>query len=427
MPAATSYSPDDKKIRQQADAEFKSRRGLVEHNKKYYRGDHKRPLVDEKDNIVLNLAREALDATISFLVPSMPIIETGDPGINQWLADQWQAAGGATLLLNLAKNGGFSGQCFARVTQPDGMNTAVFPLNPANIIVWWDADDLTQVLWYELRWNVGKRHYRQDIIYNVDSWVIRDFEQISGRWHMVPDGETVWPFTLAPIVDWQHLEEPNQYYGSHEFQHLGLNDHVNKVASDISRILRFHAFPRTVAIGVEKTDIQESGIDDLWTIPNPDAKVQNLEMESDLTASMEFLKLLMAHYDAESRVVKVSGTLDSFKSVTNLGIRTAFMPMLSKNETLRRMYDVGIRGISTRLLMVNGEPLPEQELSIIWPEPLPIDRREQVANVQAELNLAIISPQTAARDLGRNYDAERELIADSFEFDGDIFAPPPTP
>lgn len=414
MPSATDYTPTDRATLASANTERRQREQLHDRNWAYYAGQHRAPLRteadDHDDNLVLNLCQQTIDRTIAFLVPGFPRLHLpARPADTQFLHDAWQQSGDAALLSNLALNGALNGHCVARVVQGvqgaqsvqgvqgghggRGAAPRVVSLNPRDVVTFWHADDATEVLWHELRWQDGRVQWRQDIVNEGQRWLIRELRMVGARWEL--QAEIIWPYALGPLVDWQHLPHPTQYYGQHELPHAPLNDAVNKVASDIARILRFHAFPRTIGTGFDAASVQRAGIDDFWTITNENAKVYNLEMQSDLGTSLRFLQLLTDAFLAQSRVTMLHGDPDSVKGVTNLAIRALYMDMIAKNEVLRRHYGGGLQALSQRLLLLGGRDASTPP-DIYWGEALPTDRREQVELVARQLELGVLDAETAA-------------------------------
>lgn len=402
MPAADRYTPDQAALRAAADEELRDKNRRFRRHHDYYAGYHRRPLTPRDghdDNIIFNLCRAAIDRTITFLFPTMPgfVLPQDMPEeAGGWLHQVWEENGGAALLAALALNGALNGHVFARVSEGDP-RPRVVALSPAQTLIFWQSDDYAQVLWYEIHWQRGRTPCRQDIVNDGAVWQIIDYAAPGGRWEQ-SGAPVIWNSPFAPLISWQHLPRPLEVYGDHELGHAGLNDAVNKIAGDINRILRFHAYPRTIGTGFEAGTVQSTAIDDFWTIASPDAHVFNLEMQSDLTSSLRFLDLLMQTFWLQSRVTVLSQAPENLQNVTNLGLRAAFMDMLAKNEVLRRAYGWGIQEISRRLLLLGGfAPVAPQ---ILWREALPADRREEIAIAQAEMELELLDKKQALARLG---------------------------
>jgi hypothetical protein len=430
MPAASAYwsmleQNAISELSQAADDERKARAQIHSGNWAYYDGDHRKPLKVKNNvdnNVILNLAAQAVDRTVAFLFPDKPEIELDDNGAaenedEKYLDACWDAASGAVLLTNTALNGALDGHVFLRVVEADrvGELPRVILLNAAKVIVYWDADDLDCVLWYEIIQTRKGVQWRQDIVNLAEitdgaeqGWRIFEYVYKQSKWQL--DGEPIdWTYELGPLVDFQHLPRPNRYYGEHELKHARLNDAVNKVASDVKAILRSHASPKTIGTGVQPAAVQETAIDSFWAIPNEAAKVFNLEMNSDLASSMTYMQFLADTFMAQSRVAMLRGGPDQYKNITNLGIKAAFMDMIAKNEILRRQYGQGIIEVCRRLLMLGGRAYDVQP-TLRWASALPVSALEDVQVAQAEINMGVISKETVAGKLGLKWDDEAKRI-----------------
>lgn len=445
MPAAMKYvTPDDPtrfSIGNQLNTSNEERRLLAEvfeRAEKYYEGRQPKPLsVDEDgidDNIIVNLTKQAVDRTLSFLFPS-PFRLVTDPAREnspeeQYLNDTLNTNGGPVFWDGVAYNGALAGHNFVRILPPDPDNerNPDFPrlVNyvPGSVIAYWKADDKERVLWYEVRWTALGDNYLQDIRRSDDgnSWVIETFLQRKGTGRFEPmGGPEVWPYRLSPIVDWPHIPMTNRFYGKGEVtgDQTQLNDSINRTISDMSRILRFHAFPKTVGIGINSEDIQETAIDGFWTTENPEANIFNLEMRSDLASSMNMLQYLSDAHLAQARVVIMRGTVKDFQRVTNTGIRAVFLDMIAKNQLLRASYGEAIQRIAQRILLLGGySPIRPD---VMWPDPLPTDDTEAINTLAIERNLNIVSHETASKK--RGYDWEEEKSQQEDEMDLEFLKP----
>jgi hypothetical protein len=59
------------------------------------------------------------------------------------------------------------------------------------------------------------------------------------------------------------------------------------------------------------------------------------------------------------------------------------------------------------LILANMQPVP---CEIVWPDFLPVNGTEQVATIKTELELGVISKQSAASELGIDWEQEQERI-----------------
>lgn len=408
MPAITRYNPDDTTIRIRADEELATRRARMTRIRAYYEGEHPPQLTDLRDNVVLNICKQVVDETVAFLVPDMPRFELDtDPDSKTvreaWLHRAWDDNGGAMLVHNMALNGALTGHVFARIV-PNTPYPRIITLNPANVLVWWGADDYQTIHAYEIRWEDSTTRYRQDIYKEEANWIIADYAQQhpkSGRKAGVWERTSQTTLPYCPMISWAHLPYPNAHYGRDELGAVvGLNTHINKVASDIKSILRYHAYPTTVGTGFSAKDVQETRIDGFLTIPDKDARVFNVEMQSDLASSLALLDRLEAHLLGISRVVLSRGGVDAFRGMTNLAVRTAYLPMLLKTEQLRRAYGWGLRQIAHRMLDFCPVPAAEDEtMSLYWSDPLPTSRADELAGLLREYKEGLVDMEALKRRL----------------------------
>jgi len=420
MPAALRYMPNDTAIRDAASGELAARRAAAGKAWNYYDGKHKPHLKtragEPDDNVAVNLIKQTADREVSFLVgPEFPILELGsaEDAAEGWLRTAW--ADGARVLARAAKYGVVEGHAVVRVMPapvPDGAGgnaVRLVVLSPSNFLAFWRADDVEEVLWYELHWEAGKTKCRQDIVHSeTGEWMIHDWEMADsgGDWRLTTSA--VWNYTLPPIIDWQHETNPRAYYGQGIESAIPLNDRVNKVMSDVVRILRYHAAPRTVGTGFKTEALVPTGIDNFLTVENAQAKIYNLEMTTDLASSMAAVNFLSGALLAERRITVLKGDAADFQRVTNLGIRTIYMDQLSKNEELRRNYAAGIQKISQIMLMIGG--YAGRTPKVIWRDPLPIDPAEATGIIERQRLMGLVSAETAAKDLGRDWALEQERL-----------------
>lgn len=412
------------------DKERRERHKLFTTNERYYNGDMDDPLIiDENDavndNVILSIIKQTVDRTLSFIFPDIPRFVI-DPNLDQnpqekFIDDTLRINGGLVFLNGLAKNGALGGHNFIKIMKSDPTieSSGDFPrlinLHPTQVTIYWDASDKARVLWYEIRYEAGENKYIEDTVFEGTRWATTNYIRRKGktRWEINSDTE-FWDSILSPIVDSQHLPDPNRKYGDSDVDNAlrKLNDGINRVASDVSRILRFHAFPKTVVTGVgSKNDINQTEIGSMYTIANPDAKVTNLEMESDLASSMNFLSFLKDDAYLTSRVVKVTGNVKDYQRVTNASIRSVYLDQLAKNELLRWSYGDLLQRLARRILLL-GFGSESIRPTILWQDPLPTDDTEAVNITAIERSLDIKSRETASKERGYDWESEKEKMTE---------------
>jgi hypothetical protein len=397
-----------------AEGEMTQRRKQIDAAWAYYEGNQKRPLKvrpgQPDDNVILNVCRKTIEQAVALLFGEPPTFEIGSQGDDpedEALEALWAANDAPIFLHNLALEGALTGHVFVKLAPVEGGVRFVL-LNPRMVTVYWRPDDMDQVTAYSISFEQGDTSLRQDIVNLGGSWLVRDLVRERGKnWAVM--NEVIWGFPWAPIVEWQNLPDPEEYYGDPDLVRPELNDALNFLASNTMRILKFHAHPKTIGTGMRSTDLQATDVDGFWSVPNSEAQIKNLEMQSDLGSSMAFLTFLQGWFFSEHRAVDMSTFAKDMGNITNFGLRTLYKDALDKLATKRALYGTGLADISERALALMGwaaRPV------VTWPDPLPFNDQEEIAGIQTEMGLGILSKETAASLRGRNWEQEQERIAD---------------
>lgn len=459
MPEAVRYydDPNSQEARRVEEYHDKERSDRAKsHNTAwdYYNGNHRQPLKADgtgtNDNLIINLIEGIVDKGVSANLGvddtgvargvSFEIVDTpGEQGFmrraaglarrvlgqrpqvsadQKFLDEVFKANRVALLLLDALTNGSVMGHVFIKIV-PDGRESddgqlvpRLINLHASNVTVFWDAADVERVLWYRIQYGENGRRTRQDIVRGTNEdgsesgqWLIYNFSEIAtGRWQAVGDPET-WSYSWPPIIDWKNLPAPNNYYGKSDIGTIGrLNDGVNFVASNTQRILKHHAHPKTIASGVGANGIEATSIDGLWAIPSHEAKVYNLELQSDLSSSLQFIGLLWRAIFDLARELNPGTVADKLGAITNFGLRVLFNDSLSKAGIKRLLAGESLKRLCRHLLELGGYN-PRVEINVMWPDPLPSDLLQTAQALVAMMPFGL-SNQTALERAG--FDPEQE-------------------
>lgn len=409
MPGIFEYPTKPGDVEKLARAELTARKNYMSTTWKYYRGEHKRQLKvkpgQPDDNVIMNLAKKLVDTGVAMLFGrgvQFELSERTDTDAERVLRSIWRENRSHILLNDIALNGYVTGHPVVKILpgEDDGL-PRIININPAALTVFWKADDVDTVLFYSLKWSDDAR---QDIVRDGGAWRIFNYRRIGGQWELAD--EKIWRYSWSPILDWKNLPNPNMYYGVSDLEHADLNDDINFVASNILRILRYHAHPKTIGTGARADALQQTDIDSFWTFPNENAKIYNLEMQSDLTSSLEYLKLLRTAFFSLGAGVDMSHIMSSLREVTNFSIKVLYKDAVDRLILKRALYGEALVEINRRVLELAGFGA-ENHTMLHWPEPLPADETAQANALQMERDLGVVSKQTAAARLG--YDWETEL------------------
>lgn len=445
MPSAVKYVPATDKERnnfaRDVGDERNRRRTAYRHAIRYYVGDHDNQLEIDPDvvddNVRINLVKMTADRTVSFLFPKVPQFKLDKNSVAETSAERWtrkffEENGGLKMLAKLALRGFLSGHGFLwikpvpKAQRERKKYPKIIPLDPSSVSVFWQADDVAEVLWYEMRYHVGGTAYIRDFVRMDDHWMIytykgttkTDIDKIINI--PTPHGEPAFwlnnlEFTgtnfelidrarhageIPPIIDFAHLPHPDDFYGMGEFTEKDLQDAVNRIASLRSRIVREHSEPVDVVTGSDADEIDDEG--SVITIENAQARVWRMEMKGDLSGITIVLEKLIETYLAIARVVLLKGEAKDLQRVTNAAVRTLFLDAISKNVLLQASYGGALAQVAKLGLLMayeagHIEENPQDiEVLVKFGSALPTDMSE-VANINAiGINAGYMSLQEAA-------------------------------
>jgi hypothetical protein len=342
--------------------------------------------------------------------------EVAETEAEQWLAACWRANRKMTTLQKLALNGAIAGQAFIKIV-PSQPYPRLVVLDPATVAVTWDPDDLEQVVRYRIQYpaidpQTGKPiTVRQLIVRDGPAWQITDQRSPADSpvWQTV--SETAWPYPWPPIVDCQNLPCPNEYWGISDLEDdlLQLNASINFVFSNLARIIRFHAHPKTWGRGFSANQLNVA-VDETIVLPSPDASLQNLEMTSDLASSIQLLQRLREALHEIARVPEVAtGRLERAGALSGVALQILYQPLIEKTETKRRTYGDLLVELNRRLLAL-GDYGDDQHTIIHWPALIPGDPESEAKTLLLWQQLGA-SQDTILQKLGLDPDLERQKRA----------------
>jgi len=387
----------------------------------YYFGKHPRQLRVRQgqpdDNVIVNLCRAIVDKGVSFLFGKdvdFELVEGETTEAEEWLDACWAANRKLTLLQKLALSGAVAGHAFVKILIDQARDyPRLVVLDPATVVVSVAPDDHEHVRGYRIQFptldpETGRPVVlRQLIVPDGGRWLIRDEKAYSGeRWLTV--SETVWPYEFPPIVDCQNLPNPHDYWGISDLEDdvLRLNETINFVLSNLVRIVRYHAHPKTWGRGF-RADQLDLSVDETIILPSPEAELRNLEMQSDLSSSIQLYLRLREAFHEIVRVPEIAtGRVQGIGSLSGIALQILYQPLIEKTETKRRLYGDLLVELNRRLLAVGG--FGDEHLTALhWPELIPGDPEAEAKTLLLWQQLGV-STDTILRRLGLDPETERE-------------------
>lgn len=274
----------------------------------------------------------------------------------------------------------------------------------------------------------GKEHARRRVIENdaeVNKWVIVDYEQSAatgGKW--VETSRITWAYTWAPMIHWQANPSTDSQYGEPDISDTfeALQDRVNFVASNVSKIIRLYAHPQTIAKNAQfktymdpvtgkETNVVDMGPDKMLSVQGDNAEVYNLEQLNDLTSSLSYLTMLRQSLFDTSRTVDIDSIQDKLGQLTNFGLRVLYQDQLAMVGIKRELLGDALEEINRRVLEMGGMG-DGIKTEVVWPETLPVNQMELAQYFTQLKALEVIDNQTIAEELGLNWETIQERMSE---------------
>lgn len=371
-----------------------------------------------KDNIKLNLCRFIVDTSAFFLYGKPVGFEVdgkADSEEHAWLQECWSENKQMTLLLDAGTNGGVTGDVFLKIRLPGGN---AFPritvLDTGNIEVHTRVDDCTVAEQFVISWTGVDRRtkktiaYRQTITLNDNglSWEIVDEQSEGDNKAWIETNRETWAYPFPPIVHAKNRPCPNSYYGTPDLEEdiIDANEDLNAILSNTKRVIRLHAHPKTWARGIQARDLDTSP-DKITVIQSEKGELKNLEMQSDLSSSLEFAREIKQGFHQIACVPEiVAGKLENVGNLSGLAMSILYGPILRLTETKQLFQGEMLVELNKALLEIKRSG--KRKVTIQWPDILPKNEKEaaDIAVVKSEIG---VSKDTLMTEMG--YDATAEM------------------
>lgn len=370
------------------------------------------------DNVIVNEIGLIIDRAVTALVGHGVEIISENEAAQAFYDAFWEANRKDVTLHAAAQLAAECGTGYIKlVPMQEGM-TRLIVLDPTLIVVETDPEDKDAILRYIITYNVtgpdGKEKTRRQVHQwneNGTEWEIIDYESsyaTGGRW--VEISNTPFPYPFSDIVHWQNLPNPLSVYGEPECGQdvLGLQDKYNLNASNLNKIIRLFAHPFRYGKGVQSSNVKVSPGEMVY-LPDANSSIEQLAALGDISGAMGYMDTIKREIYNQTRTVDIDSLADKLGQLTNFGLRVLYQDMVAKTETKRLLFSEAIREINYRAMTMENQSNPEGG-NVVYGDIVPVNALEQINEQQAEINLGIVSKATIAKERGRDYEAETQLI-----------------
>lgn len=401
----------------------------------YRRGRHRQQIKPRPgktdDNVYINFSGLVIDRSISMLFGEEPEFdlpgEGDDTPEDEYIAATWRANKKEILLHRMAMYASETGTGYVKIVpngamDGDGLVPRLILIDPKWVEMTTNPEDFEQVIRYTIRFNTvdaaGKEAARKQVhAYQDDTanWLIEDYQMSAatgGEWQLMQS--EVWPFDWSQILHFQNLPSADDVYGVPDLTDdlLKLQDKLNFVAGNINKIIRLHAHPKSYVygLGTDNREVISTDPGEIITANNPEAFWKNVEMQSDLSSSANFfLTLRQAFFDV-ARTVDIDSIADKLGALTNFGLKVLYQDALNKIKTKQRLYGDALLELNRRLLVMAG--LNPDPGDIIWKSAIPENGKEESEEYQMDIDMGILSKQSAATMKGYDWEQEQERMSE---------------
>jgi hypothetical protein len=355
------------------------------------------------------------------------------------------------VIMEIGQLGSVSGDVFVKVAyeepfvDPAGVpvpgKIRILPLNPAFCFPEFHPHDRSRLIRFKLKykfWGTAIDGTRQVMTYvelmteeTIEEYI--NDELIDAR----PN-----PLGLIPIAFTQNIPVASSPWGLADINDLiSLNREYNEKATEISDIINYHVAPVTVITGAKASNL-EKGPRKVWAINNKDAKIQNLELETNFTGPLGYMELLkQAMHELTGVPAQALGTMQPISNTSGVALTVQYQPLMMKHQRKIIQYTPLFQHINELVVRhaflfapeltyynpvlsateLRPDQYPQLDPSnpvsyrsyVDWPMPMPMDRLIKINEIQALMAMNLESRKGALRDLG--YAFPDQKLAEIFQ------------
>jgi len=413
----------------------------------FYLGEQWRVVREEGESLItFNYAKAIVDKSVSFLFGKgfriQPHKEVAQE-LKPLLDEVWEYNKKDILGVEIGQMGAITGDCFIKVSwedpevddngmlyeeeYPDGKvrinvlpTSSVFPVYSSH-----DKDKMVSctIQYAILEMGIdGKpvaRMYKEvvtrDIIsYYIDNELVEEIPNILRE---------------INIVQIKNIPLAGESRGQSDLKSIiPLQKELNAKVTDVSDIINYHSAPITIIQGAKSKNL-EKGAKKVWGGLPKDAKVYNLELNSDLNASNSFISTIKTAIHELSNTPEDSlGGKSAVSNTTGVALQIKYAPLLEKTWLKRQTYGGGIKDVCRliiKLLRVKGSDEERKllndlmstsegikkvfDITVTFPDPLPKDEMVQLQIIAQKMNLGLEEPEGALKELGYEGDIQEKL------------------
>ena len=330
--------------------------------------------------VTMNLVRKIVDKSVEFLVAKGFTVNTPTPLAQvtlPFLTEVWKKNRQQEFAWKAAQTGAISGDVFVLITyqDPDAMERRLYPFAKGRIRVQllaseqvfptWDPLDHDKLLSVRIdtlyQSDPRAANLPSQDVSNNNGLLTKRFTQIITPEYIIEQVHGQAPVTRPnvlgeiPLVHWQNLPMPGEYYGLADTMDLiDLQREFNEKSTDISDTINYHGNPVTVITGGKAKQLERSSRQ-LWSGLPEGAKVFNLALGGELAESNKYREAVQKFMFQISDVPEGSlGTMQPISNTSAAALNTQFEPIIKKTLKKRATAEPGLERINYFILRIGA-------------------------------------------------------------------------
>ena len=220
-------------------------------------------------------------------------------------------------------------------------------------------------------------------------------------------------YKAIPFVQIKNLVVAGRNEGRGDLEDLiPLNTEYNMKESNVSEIIDYHAAPVTVVYGAKIGNL-EKGANKMWGGLSKEARVENLELKSDLGASSNYINnLKVAMCEVGGIPETVLGGSQSISNTSGVALQYINLPLIEKTRLKRTSTEDGLERLNKLILLVSvfegliikPDDVPTRDFfwnTVSIPDTLPKDMLLELQQIQQEMKMGLESRRNAMKRIGK--------------------------
>lgn len=209
------------------------------------------------------------------------------------------------------------------------------------------------------------------------------------------------PYGLIPFVQIKNFPVAGRTYGMGDLNDIiPLNVELNTKRSDVSEIIDYHSAPVTCVFGAKIGNL-EKGANKVWGGLPKDAKVSNLELQSDLGASTSYIdSLKTAMCEIGGVPETVLGGAKAISNTSGVALQYMNLPLIERTRVKRHCTKEGFELVNKMILhiaLIEGLIEKPENISkkdflyneVTIPDTLPKDELIELQKIESEMKLGL--------------------------------------